>query len=203
MRTFSTQTQEQRLRRVLDESWDILSQRIATGRVRVNKEASLQLHYASIMLVHGELLCVELGETFTVELESDEGDKNIDITCDLGGARAAVELKCFRKASNRPLDIDMYDVLRDLERLSTYTAFTVRKFICLTDNKAYVMGAHGGHAGSVSIRDGEQYQGGVPITPSWAGTWKDKSRDRPLTLSKDVVFQWTQNADWYSLSIDV
>lgn len=203
MKAFAAQAPEQRLRRVLDESWDVLSQRIATGRVRVNKEASLQLHYASILLVHGEMLCVDHDETFTIELESDEGDKNIDITCGLGGVRAAIELKCFRKASNRAVDTDMYDVLRDLERLGSYTAHAVRKFICLTDNLAYVTGAHGGHAAAVSVRDGKHYQAGVPITPTWAGLWKDTSRHRPLILGKDVTFEWTENNGWYSLAIDI
>ena len=70
MHTINPQTQPQRLTRILDESWEILAQRIATGRVNINKEASLQLHYSSILLSYGELFCVESRETFSVELES-------------------------------------------------------------------------------------------------------------------------------------
>jgi hypothetical protein len=40
MYTVDPQTQLQRLIRILDESWEILAQRIATGRVTINKEAS-------------------------------------------------------------------------------------------------------------------------------------------------------------------
>src|ERR1700760_3625365 len=110
MQTVTPQTQPQRLTRILDESWEILSQRIAAGRVIINKEASLQLHYSSVLLSYGELFCVEPQEIFTIELESAYGRKSIDITCTLGSTRAAIELKCFRKASNRACDIDMYDV---------------------------------------------------------------------------------------------
>jgi len=101
MHILNPQTQPQRLTRILDESWEILAQRIATGRVSINKEASLQLHYSSILLSYGELFCVEPRETFSIELESASGRKSIDITCALGDTRAAIELKRFRKASNR------------------------------------------------------------------------------------------------------
>lgn len=201
MHTVNPQTQPQRMTRILDESWEILAQRIATGRVSINKEASLQLHYSSILLSYGELFCVEPQETFSIELESANGRKSIDITCMLGDTRAAIELKCFRKASNRACDTDMYDVWCDLERLLSYQEFAVRKFICLTDNPYYVSGAHSGHAGSVSIRDGTIHEFGSMIAPSWAGTWKDKKRDRCLTLAKRLELHWSQNSGWYSLCV--
>jgi hypothetical protein len=201
MQTVNPQSQHERLTRILDESWEILAQRIATGRVSINKEASLQLHYSSILLSYGELLCVEPRETFTIELESASGRKSIDIKCTLGETRAAIELKCFRKASNRACDIDMYDVWYDLERLLSYQEFAVRKFICLTDNPYYVCGVHSGHAGSVSIRNGTILQIGSKIAPSWAGKWKDKSRDRCLTFAKSVELHWNQNRGWYSLAL--
>jgi len=201
MHILNPQTQPQRLTRILDESWEILMQRIATSRVTINKEASLQLHYSSILLSYGELFCVEPRETFTIELESANGRKSIDITCALGETKAAIELKCFRKASNRACDTDMYDVWCDLERLLSYQEFAVRKFFCLTDNPYYPFGTHSGHAGSVSIRDGTIYEIGSKIIPSWAGAWKNKSRDRYLTLAKRVELDWNQNRGWYSLAV--
>ncbi len=203
MQTVIPQTPSQRLTRILDESWEILSQRIATGRVTINKEASLQLHYSSILLSYGELFCVQPGETFTIELESASGRKSIDITCTLGDTRAAIELKCFRKASNRASDVDMYDVWHDLERLLSYQEFAIRKFICLTDNPYYVSGAHSGKAGSVTIRDGTVHKVGSKIDPGWAGKWKDKSRDRSLTLTKQVALEWSENRGWYSLAVSL
>lgn len=97
----------------------------------------------------------------------------------------------------------MYDVLRDLERLLSYPEFAVRKFICLTDNPYYASGAHSGHAGSVTISDGTVYQAGSKIAPSWAGAWKNKSRDRSLTLTKQVTLEWSKNRGWYSLAISL
>jgi hypothetical protein len=103
--------------------------------------------------------------------------------------------------SNRVVDVDMYDVLLDLERLLSYHEFAVRKFICLTDNPYYVKGTHSGHAGSGTIRDGTVYGNDCKISPTWAGVWKDTSRDRSLTLSKQVSIDWRQNGGWYSLYI--
>jgi hypothetical protein len=187
----------------MSESWDVLSQRIATGRVVINKEASLQLQYSSILLTYGELFCIDPQETFTIELESANARRSIDITCALGDAKAAVELKCFKKQQNRATDTDMYDVLADLERLLSYEDFAVRRFICLTDNPYYATGGHRGLSRSVTIRDGTTYRAGAAITPGWAGRWKSKARDRSITLSKDVQCLWTQNRTWYALVIDI
>lgn len=131
----------------MSESWDILCQRIATDRVVINKEASLQPQYASLLQSQGEILCIGPTETFSIKLESECEGKSIDITCALGGVCGAVELKCFRTRSNRAADIDMYGVLRDLNRLLSFSEFTVRRFICLTDNPYYCNAAHTGHAG--------------------------------------------------------
>ena len=203
MQRVAPQTKTDRLERVLNESWDVLTQRIASGRVKINKEASLQLHYSSIVQGFGEICCIEPGETFVIELETGNERKSIDLTCTLGDVKAAVELKCFRKASNRAVDTDMYDVLRDIERLLSYKDFAVRKFICLTDNIYYVNGAHSGHAGTVTIRDGTVYKEGSTVAPGWAGKWKNATRDRGITFSKTVAFDWRRTGAWYSLFVTV
>ncbi|MGB7532428.1 MAG: hypothetical protein WA977_05540 [Halobacteriota archaeon] len=192
-----------RLSYVLDFAWEIFFERVAAGRIKINKESSMQLHYSAILHGLGELMCIQPNETFTIELESAYGRRNIDITCSYDDVKGAVELKCFRKRSNRATDTDMYDVLKDVERLLSYNDFQVRKFICLTDNSYYFKGTHSGHAGTVSIRNGTQYRQGVPICPSWVGKWKDKSRDSPIHLSKDVSFNWEEKNGWYCLKFDL
>lgn len=59
-----------RLNMVLDLGWDIFYKRVTTGKIKINKEASMQLHYSSILHNLGELLCIKPGEIFNVELES-------------------------------------------------------------------------------------------------------------------------------------
>lgn len=188
-----------RLNRVIDLSWRIFFSKVASGRTPVNKESSMQLHYAATLKTVGELLCVLPGETFSIELESSCGGKNLDITCGFPGARAAVELKCFRKASNRAQDLDMYDVWADLVRLGDLVDFQVKRFICLTDDDRYPHGNHRGYSQTFSIAQGLKYQAGRVLTPLWVGRWKDRSRDKALVVPGDVVFDWVCQDGWYYL----
>ena len=126
------------------------------------------------------MLCIMPDEIFNIELESKYDRSNIDIVCSYGDVKAAVELKCFKKSSNRATDLDMYDVFKDIYRLQSFEGFQVKKFICLTDNLYYVTGKHTGHAGSVSIRNGVQHRAGYSVIPSWIGLWKNRSRDKEL-----------------------
>lgn len=195
-----------RLKFVLDLGWQIFFKRLVTGRVRINKEASMQLHYSTILHNLGELCCVETNEIFGIELESSYGGRSrIDITCSYGDVKAAVELKCFKKESNRASDLDMYDSLKDIQRLLEFEGFQVRRFICLSNNPYYVQDNHNGHASSVSIADGAIYKARLPIKPSWMGQWKDKSRDKDIIFSKDVELKWTSDSEnrWYVLNLDL
>jgi hypothetical protein len=190
-----------RLKFLLEMSWAILFKRIVSGKTTVNKEASLQLHYASIIQHLGTLLCIRPSENFDVELESRHGKQSIDITCGFGTDKAAIELKCFKKRSNRPVDIDMYSVLADLQRLQGYTDFKVRQFVCLTDNPYYARGPHTGHAGSVSLMHGKSYLAATPITPSWQGQWKTKAKFPDITLSSPVTMNWKKDDKWCALHL--
>ena len=170
MQTIVIPSNKERLAKAIDSSWEICSQRIASKKIKINKESSLQLHLGSILKEFGELACVYPGEEFLIELETDHEKQNIDVYCTLGDIHAAIELKCFRRSSNRAKDIDMYDVLKDISRLESYQHAAIRRFICLTDNGYYPGGAHTGHAGSVSIKNGKSYNKGekVEVDP---GNW--------------------------------
>ncbi|MFC2071476.1 hypothetical protein ACFLUU_01995 [Chloroflexota bacterium] len=197
------QSKQERLRYVLNLAWNIFFERVVAGRIKVNKESSMQLHYSSILQRLGELICIQPGEMFNIELESSHEKKNIDIVCSYGDVKAAIELKCFRKSSNRAVDTDMYDVLKDIERLFSYKDIKVKEFICLTDNGYYCNGSHTGHAGIVSIRNGREYKGDTPISPSWVGKWKDTSRDKDIVFDKNIRFNWTDKDGWYYLRLNL
>ncbi len=191
----------ERLGYVLDLAWAIFIEKIVTGRLKINKESSMQLHYSAILNGLGELMCIEPKEIFEIELESVHDKQNIDIICSYGDIKAAVELKCFRKASKRATDTDMYDVLKDIERLLSYEDFQVKRFICLTDNRYYSDSNHSGNAGVVSIKNGKKYSKDVPIKPSWAGKWGNTSRDEPIVFNKDISFNWEMKNCWYFLKM--
>lgn len=121
-------SQLERVKLLLDQSWLFCVQGISAGKIIINKEASLQLHYASVLNTLGSIYCISPAEGFSIELESKHGNKSVDICCSIGNTKAAIELKCFRKSSNRAVDVDMYDVLKDIMRLQTLDSFEVRKF---------------------------------------------------------------------------
>lgn len=194
---------ENRMRWTLATAWEICLQRIVSGRISINKESSLQLHYAYILTQMGELACMEPQDSFKIELETHHAGKNIDIWCALRNCEAAIELKCFRKASKRAVDTDMYDVIKDISRLESYSHVGLRRFICLTDNSYYTNAVHKGHAGSVSIGNGKKYQKDVSITPSWVGRWKDSKRDTEIVLKSDLEVSWRSLGSWHYLFVEV
>lgn len=196
-------SEKDRLSFALDLAWKILLARTESRRMRINKESSMQLHYASILHVLGETFCTRPDERFSIELESGVAGKSIDLTCVLGTARAAVEMKCFRKSSKRAVDTDMYDVLKDISRLCSCPDFQIRRFICLTDNPYYVNGKHDGHASVVTIKDGTVYASGTDINPTWIGKWKDSSRDHPLHIGTEITLNWSKVEGWYSLYLAI
>lgn len=194
--------QNDRLLNVINLAWEILFRSIVSGRVPINKESSLQLNLSKIIFELVNLYCTQPEEHFTIEMESSYENKSIDIVCSLGNARAAIELKCFIKSSKRAADLDMYDVLKDIERLQNYNGFEIKRFFCLTDNKYYPETEQTGFAKSVSLKNGTVYYAGQEIIPGWVGAWKVK-RDKTIILNNDLVCNWKSEGKWHHLAVNV
>ncbi|BBI34941.1 hypothetical protein [Cohnella abietis] len=192
---------KERLNYLLDLAWSIFINRLALGRINVNKESSMQLHYASFIHNLGELMCLDKSDVFKIELEHSYENKNVDIVCYYNDFKAAIELKCFRKSSNRATDNDMYDVLKDIEKLMNFNNFAVKRFVCLTDNPYYINVQHSGQAEIVSTSQGTLYYHDVPIVPTWVEKRQEKSRDRTLQFKHDVGFEWLKEKNWYYLNM--
>jgi hypothetical protein len=65
------ETYRDRLARIVDDGYDVLSQKIRKGRISVDNEASLQLHYSSILKTLGELYEFAKADLFSIELEKN------------------------------------------------------------------------------------------------------------------------------------
>ena len=191
-----------RLQQIIDLAWEILFERIVSGRQIINKESSLQLHLSKLIFDLGNIYCIEPNERFEIEMETNYEKKSIDIVCILGETKAAIELKCFMKASNRAKDLDCYDVLLDIERLQKFNGFDIKKFICLTNNKYYSTTIQSGHGKTVSLKSGTVYKANEEIIPGWADKWK-VNRDKPIIFSKKIKCDWTSKSDWYFLKIEI
>ena len=73
----SLERKEDRINYIIDLAWEIFFDRVVTGRISVNKESSMQLHYSSILNGLGALMCIYPDDKFTIELESKYERKNI------------------------------------------------------------------------------------------------------------------------------
>jgi hypothetical protein len=124
---------EERLRAAISFAWGVFSRKVGSELIRINKEASMQLHFANILSQTLPLFTVEADEASHVDLETgvkiDGKAKEIDLlvigTKNKSTHRIAIEVKCYRtKASsggNRgATDIFMKDVYGDLHILERY-----------------------------------------------------------------------------------
>jgi hypothetical protein len=187
----------QRISYVLRLAWNLLFEKIINKKVVINKEASLQLHLAKILQEIGNAFCVLPNENFEIEMESNIDGANIDITCILGESKAAIELKLFKKSSNRPGDFERYDCFKDIMRLEKLQDFEIQTFICLTDHPYYAKSIHKGKAKMFTTTNGTKYSKGVELIPGWQNQWKNKSRDQSITLQEDLQCNWIKKNGWY------
>jgi hypothetical protein len=194
--------QHTRLNQVIDIAWEILFERIVSGQLQINKESSLQLHLSKLIFDLGNIYCILPKEHFDIEMETNYEKKSIDVVCSLGKLKAAIELKCFMKASNRAKELDCYDALIDIERLQNFEGFQIKKFICLTDNKYYPERAQTGHGKTVSLKNGTIYPANIEIIPGWVDKWKVK-RDKPIIFNRDINCDWVSRTNWHFLKIDI
>ena len=124
---------EERLRAAISFAWSVFSRKVGANLIVINKEASMQLHYANILSQTLPLVTVEANEISRIELETGvtvEGKpREIDLlVIGLKGQtthRIAIEIKCYRtkaaSGGNRgATDIFMKDVYDDLHILERY-----------------------------------------------------------------------------------
>lgn len=124
---------EGRLRAAISFAWGVFSRKVGAGIISINKEASMQLHYANTLSQTLPLITLEADEASHVELETGvkvEGkSREIDLlVIGMKGEsthRIAIEVKCYRtkaaSGNNRgATDIFMKDVYDDLHILERY-----------------------------------------------------------------------------------
>lgn len=123
-----------RLRAAVSWAWRALALKIVHGEVHVNREASLQLHYAACLQQVLPLVRFRPTEMAVIELEAavhvGKQPYNIDVL--LTGTQAndspyriAIEMKCYRVhaasgGKRGATDIFMKDVYEDLAVLEAY-----------------------------------------------------------------------------------
>lgn len=124
---------EERLRKSISFAWNVFAEKVGTGAIHINKEASMQLHYSYILQQIIPLICFDDDECVKIELETSvkvqgkcrEIDLVILASNKVSNHRIAVEMKCYREYASSggkrgATDIFMKDVYEDLHLLESY-----------------------------------------------------------------------------------
>ena len=153
---FRTDRIEDKLDKLVKVAWELLQRKIAGGLVKVNKEASLQLHYAYILQELISICQFSDNENVKVVLEktiamgdgsTQEIDVVIETTVDDEPYHVAIEMKCYRKYASSggyrgAMDVFAKCVYEDIESLEKYSAADgcIKKkfFLVMTDHENFV-----------------------------------------------------------------
>lgn len=197
-------THEERIRQIVEISYERLCRKMTGKRIKVENEASLQLHFSSILKTLGELYEETPDQRFNIELEKNvslpdsefvkSGTENakVDIWLALedaqGGERyaCAIELKFFKRENQREPN-NRYDVFKDLHKLERYGDFVDTGFLLVaTDHPHYInQREYSDNTSDFDFRHGSKYQAGTKLvyrTPRPYGL--------PIRLSNDYSFCW-------------
>lgn len=145
---------QERLRAAVSFAWGVFARKAGAEIISINKEASMQLHYAHILSQTLPLVMAEADESAYVELEYGvkvEG-KSREIDLLLRGVKGklvykiAIEVKCYRtlaaSGNNRgATDIfmkDVYDDLHILERYSEEHKADIGVALVMNDREGFV-----------------------------------------------------------------
>lgn len=205
-------TFEARLRAAVSAAWSIFGHKVGGGLIRVNKEASMQLHYAHVLKQLLPLAVHHPDESAEVELETgvrvDGRAKNIDILVRgrsrQGECAVAVELKCYRDRTasggkRGAADIFMCDVYKDFDVLERYVRAGLAKHgvaLVMVDLKLFVEpGRKEGKCWDYDFSHGHTFAGGVIQTPSGG-------REVRVELHKQYEFAWEQRGAFWFLEVE-
>jgi len=212
------ETYTDRLARIVNDGYCILSRKIHSGRISIDNEASLQLHYSSVLKTLGELYEFAKADLFSIELEksvfltngafvkSKSENARIDIFLKLEdrntreNTSCAIELKFFKRKNFREPN-NRYDVFKDLSNLEKYgDECDLRYFVIGTDHAHYVdQPSYSNGTRDFDFRNKKKYMAGAQLVYN-----TPKPYGPPLMLSNSYDFKWDMLGDkYYFMKLEV
>lgn len=202
---------QERIIQVVDLAYECLRTKVNGGRIKVDNEASLQLHFGSILKTVGELFETSKDEHFSIELEksiflekktfgkSRSNRAKIDIFCEFSNTisgvneTCAIELKFFKKANQREPN-NRYDAFLDIANLEQYESIAKHCFLIVaTDHDHYVnKGSYSEDTADFDFRHGSKYELGKIATYR-----TKKPHGNPIILRQSYLFHWDSVAGGY------
>lgn len=193
---------KERLKKIVNLSYDILTNKINYGNISVDNEAGFQLQFAYILKSIGELYRYSINDIFSIELEknlilnqktnkSKTNKAKIDIFLSLSNGveecKCAIELKYFKKENHREPN-NRYDVFNDINNLELYIQndIDIGYFIVGTDHSHYVsQKSYSCDTKDFDFRDGGKYTSGTVLSYR-----TNKPYGEDIVLKNDYEFKW-------------
>jgi hypothetical protein len=198
-----------RLIDIVEFAYARLREKINGGRIRIDNEASLQLHFSSLLKSIGELYENSKNEVFSIELESpvklSDGSfgksgspkARIDILISFENLKTnlknkcAIELKYFKYANHREPN-NRYDVFSDIQNLEMYgQSADIGFLIVATDHLHYVnQDGYSQDTADFDFKHGSSYSAGTKLEYR-----TKKPYGASITLRNSYSFVWDECSD--------
>lgn len=196
---------------IVDTCWQSFTAKVGHGLIKINKEASMQLHFANLLKNSTDLIIYHPDESVYVELETSilshgkrrECDIVIEVKKGDEKFEIPIEMKCFKNISSSGKargagDLFKYGVYEDLQLLESYVIETRLQGIQLsmTDTRNFVHPKFkNGKSWDYDISDGNTIDGGIHIKTPIGG------KAVSIKLTKSYHFNWTKQGNFYFLKI--
>ena len=201
---------EERLRKSISFAWGIFSERVGNDLLKINKEASMQLEYSSILKQLVPFICFEKDETVNIELETGAiiNGKNLEIDLVVDGIKAhnhyriAVEMKCYRnfsssgnqRSATNDFKRNVYKDLNALEDYCTVGGFDRGVALVMNDLERLVNPKRKNGKGWIfDISQGARVEN--LIIP-------DEKKSDVVRLKKAYEFKWVQKGLFWFMEIE-
>ncbi|WDV48185.1 hypothetical protein PV797_10910 [Clostridiaceae bacterium M8S5] len=196
-----------RIENCIRQAWHILANKVNGGLISINKEASLQLHYAHVLQQLLPLHIFKRSEKVEIELETgvniNRRNRNIDLLVNIiereNSYKIAIEMKCYREYASSggkrgATDIFMKDVYFDLYLLEQYELNSVSDkgiLLLMTDFKSLLYPkSKKGKSWRYDISNNAKAKHGVYNTPIGG-------KEILFSLDGDYEFLWKAYGDYF------
>lgn len=207
-------SRQELLMEIINKSFEILLAQIHHGRIVIENEIDLQLHYSYLLKNIGELHQFSLDDFFSIKLEvpflskvqlikSNSERAKIDIMLCLtdrtglnSPVSCAIELKYF-KAVNQREPNNRYDAFADIKNLETYVeegTVDFGVFLLGTDHTHYVSKqTYSSYTADFDMRDSSFYKAQKKLVYK-----TNKPYGIDIELRNDYHFEWTEiSGKWF------
>lgn len=201
----SHKSAQERLSKIVDTSFEIISEKTAKGLIQIDNEASFQLQFGMILKALGEMFAIAIGDKFDVIMEHNIAGVNtckskgcarcdifLTLTSGVNTANCVLELKYFPKKKGETTTNNRFALLMDIENIEVYKALKKCDsgyVIVCTTNKNYEAKRT---RSSIKIGDG------CTLSPNNV-TYNKKT----VKISGNYTFDWTNCKSHYFLKLEI